>query len=387
MLTDAANYDESAVPSFALPPLDAASIDAFADALYGTTPPPPTATRIVTRRTLWQSDAVRCDLIQCEFALACDTASAQPRITADILLHAPTHAPVRSVLFGLNFDGNHATSSRIEVPLTSKWVPVRAPGVVPAQNRASELSRGCRESRWPANLVVASHCALATCYCGDFALDDADLAAHSPLVRGCGAIGAWSWGLMRMCDVLRTLFAPDVTMAVMGHSRLGKAALWAGAQHRRIDVTISNNSGCCGAALSRRRFGETLRHIKRFPHWWGAGFDRFIDNEDALPVDQHQLVALCAAGGRRVYVASASKDLWADPRGEFLAWRAAAQASPQLEMPAATCETVFGGSSGADRRFGYHLRDGEHELTPRDVAQFVAFVVGNDVQLADEAVC
>jgi hypothetical protein len=166
-------------------------------------------------------------------------------------------------------------------------------------------------------------------------------------------------------------------MAVMGHSRLGKAALWAGAQQQRIDVTISNNSGCCGAALSRRRFGETLRHIKRFPHWFGAGFDRFIDNEDALPVDQHQLLALCATGRRRVYVASASKDLWADPRGEFLAWCAGSCVRPQLlEMPAANCETVL---SGADKRFGFHLREGEHELTPSDVAQFLSFICNNNV--------
>lgn len=182
---------------------------------------------------------------------------------------------------------------------------------------------------------------------------------------------------MRMCDVLSTLFASNVILAVMGHSRLGKAALWAGAQQQRIDVTISNNSGCCGAALSRRRFGETLRHIKRFPHWFGAGFDRFIDNEDALPVDQHQLLALCATGRRRVYVASASKDLWADPRGEFLAWCAGSCVRPQLlEMPAANCETVL---SGADKRFGFHLREGEHELTPSDVAQFLSFICNNNV--------
>lgn len=359
-----ANYDERRVPTFQLPYLIDASIDAFADALYGWSPPVPTSWRIDSRRELWRNESTRCELIHCEFSL-----SANVCVDAEILLHAPLDQQPRAVLFGLNFDGNHATSPREEVPITSKWVPVRAPGVLEGVNRASELSRGFRSSRWPVEFVVAtSQCAIATCYCGDFALDDAELAKMSPLLRGCGTIGAWSWGLMRMCDVLRSLFAPQVTMAVMGHSRLGKAALWAGAQHESIDVTISNNSGCCGAALSRRRFGETLRHIKRFPHWWGPGFDRFIDNEDALPVDQHQLLALCATNRRRVYVCSASKDLWADPRGEFLAWRAASQTD--AEMPPATCETVW----SADRRFGYHLRDGEHELTRSDVERFVEFI-------------
>jgi hypothetical protein len=204
------------------------------------------------------------------------------------------------------------------------------------------------------------------------------------------SIAAWAWAASRVVDYLESDPAIDRDrIAVAGHSRMGKTALWAAATDERFAAVLSNNSGCGGAALSKRVFGESVGRINTtFPHWFCENFQRFNEREAELPVDQHMLIALIAP--RRVYVTSADEDLWADPRGEFLA---CAHADPvyQLlgvrglvsELPLPDREGSGEGSAVsmpsleqplATGRLGYHVRLGRHALTFYDWSRFLDFV-------------
>lgn len=398
------SYDESAVPAYDLPdPL------VFADGSPVATPAHWPARRaelleLFTHQMFGRLDlatpggALHAELIESDDnALGGIAIRKQLRISftdaadgpaMDLLLYLPKEAtgPV-PVFFGMNFDGNHTVHADPAIRITRSWVRNREQAGA-SDHRASEPGRGVAASRWPVEAVLARGYGLATVYYGDLDPDYDDGFANglhaltanpdgTPRAGDAGgAIAAWAWGYRLALDYFEQDGGVDAHRVVaIGHSRLGKTALWAGATDTRFAMAISNNSGCGGAALSRRRFGETVYAInERFPHWFCRHFHAYNDNESALPFDQHELIALMAP--RPVYVASAEDDRWADPHGEFLACVHASSVYELLGQPGLHTETGIMPAINTplhEGRIGYHVRTGGHDLTRYDWDRYMDF--------------
>ncbi|MGI6315869.1 MAG: acetylxylan esterase [Christensenellales bacterium] len=182
-----------------------------------------------------------------------------------------------------------------------------------------------------------------------------------------GAIRAWGWAASRMLDYLTTL--PEVNekkVAIVGHSRLGKAALWAGAMDTRFSMVISKDSGSGGAALMRGNKLETIADLNRkFPHWYAPSYADWNNREYETPFDAHTLLSLIAP--RHLYISSATNDPWADPVLEFAAESAVTPIYRLYdlaglgdgEMPPPD-KPLFG------QHMAYHIRTGGHSLTAQD---------------------
>ncbi|MCA9084489.1 MAG: acetylxylan esterase [Planctomycetaceae bacterium] len=393
------NYDETKVPSFELPDVLTTAagepvtttqqwkevrrpeiLHLFEEHVFGTLPK--NAVRLRVRERSSVNNAVNGKALRRELIVSFSDDDNGPAM--EILIYTPVHAPGPVPCFlALNFNGNHSIEADPSIHLSESWMREDAKrGNI--NHRATEATRGSAASRWPVEMIIDRGYGLATIYYGDIDPDFDDgfqngihaMLEQNPQQRPAnagGSISAWSWGLSRALDILELDAKVDGRkVAVMGHSRLGKTSLWAGATDERFAMVISNDSGCGGAALSRRCFGETVRRINTsFPHWFCRNHRQYNDNENALPVDHHMLLALMAP--RPVYVASAEEDQWADPRGEMLSLYYATPVFELFGKKGLSSDQLPPVNEPIQTDVGYHIRTGKHDVTDFDWTQYLNF--------------
>lgn len=299
----------------------------------------------------------------------------------NILMYLPKGKANAPIFLGYNFYGNHTVTSDPDVLITKAWTRNNDDFGI-SNNKATESSRGVRTNRWAIEKMLDNGFGLATIYYGEVDPDKNDFSdglhalfykegQQQPKTNEWGSISAWAFGLSRAMDYLENDI--DVSkVIVFGHSRLGKASLWAGVTDVRFSGVISNDSGCGGAALSKRQFGETVGRINTaFPHWFADSFEKYNENEETLPVDQHQLLALIAP--RPLYVASAKEDEWADPRGEFLSAHHASSVYKLYGKDGIATPKMPAVDRPIQNTVAYHMRSGGHDVTDYDWEQYIAW--------------
>ncbi len=390
------NYDEDSVPTYDLPSLlanvdDAHLLDAnywrdkrrpalkklLQDEMYGNYPDEGVQVTYITN-----SDQVVFEGLARRKEVTMSVSRAGISRDVGILIYLPVKSQKPVPLFvGLNFYGNHTIHADPGISIHENWVRNREEYGI-RNHRANYLSRGVSAHRWPVEQIVGAGFGLATIYYGDIDPDFDDgfqNGIHALLPADTdksklSSISAWAWALSKTLDYFEQDQSIDEDkVSVIGHSRLGKTSLWAGVMDERFAMVVSNDSGCGGAALSRRQFGETVHIINRsFPHWFNDRFNYYNEQVGDLPFDQHTLLALVAP--RPLYVASALQDRWADPHGEFLSAKEASKVYRLFDLEGLETQTMPGANHPlSDSSVGYHMRDGKHDITAYDWSQYLLF--------------
>ena len=378
------NYDEAKVPAYTLPELlvmrDGTKVtkpeqwparrkeilELYKDQVFGQMPAPQ-AVKVIQKPKVHQIENGTVE----QFTLR--IGSDNNFLDLPVVMFLPKSDKQVPVFLGYNFPGNHTVSA-------DPQLIINGPEPTDAKN-----ARGSAATRWPIDEILKRGYGVVTACYQDLTPDNGKsfrTGAHRLLdgenqgelgASETSAIGTWAWGLSRILDHLETDKRIDAKrLIVHGHSRLGKTSLWAGATDERFAIVISNNSGEGGAAITRRRFGETIARINTsFPHWFCGNYKQYNEQEDKLPVDAHMLIALAAP--RPVYVASAVEDTWADPRGEFLGGFHAGPVYRLLGKEALESETMPAIEKPLHTTVGYHIRNGKHDITLYDWTQYMDF--------------
>jgi hypothetical protein len=288
------------------------------------------------------------------------------------------------------------TAARLHLVL---YLPKGAAGVGRARKAAGRMRQGgvpvfvgysftpCStvegSSQWPLKEILGRGYGVAVAWYGDIEPDRADgwqtgirtrlaVALHIEPYEW-SAMGAWAWGLERMADYLVTDPLVDPRrLIVIGHSRLGKAAVWAGASDKRFALVVSNESGEGGAALGKRDYGETVAIINdKFPWWFVPAYKQYGSNTAAMPFDQYMLLGLIAP--RPLYVASAIGDQWSDPKGEFLSAHLAGSVYRLYHEDGIEQDTLPPLEHPVGTFIRYHIRNGKHDITLYDWQRYMDF--------------
>ncbi len=389
-----ANYDETKVGSFTLPdpltsnngkPVYSAKdwkqrrselLQAFASNVYGHSPQAPK--QLNYRIFENKANALNGKAVRKQITIYFSNNKNGPK--EDLLLYLPANAskPV-PVILALNFSGNHSIINDPGVKLATIWTTKTHERLT-----APESSRGSAKG-FEVEKILARGYGFATVYYGDIEPDFKGGITYGirplffqagqtePKPDDWGAIGAWSYGMSRAMDYLEKDKNVDAhRVAAMGHSRLGKTALWAGAMDERFAMVLASCPGEGGASLARRNYGETIRRlVDVFPYWFAANLAKYADNVNQLPVDAHELIALSAP--RPIYITGAEEDQWADPKGEFLACVAAGPVYRLLGAQDLGTNQMPPLNKPIMHTIGFHYRTGKHEVTSFDWGQFLAF--------------
>ena len=388
------NYDESKVSSYTLPdpltfengtrvrtakdwqPRRAEILSLFEENIFGRSPKAPSSINYKLFDT--DKNALSGKATRKQVTIYFSSRRDGPK--EDVLIYIPNSAkkPVPMIL-SLNFSGNQAVIDDPGVKLATVWNRTTH-----QPETAKQDARGTDKNFEVENVLDRSY-GFATIYYQDIEPDFDGGISHGirplfyesgqtqPAPDDWGAIGAWSYGLSRAMDYLeKDKDVDSKRVAVMGHSRLGKTVLWAGAQDQRFAMVLASCPGEGGASLARRNYGETIRNLTdRFPFWFAANLKKYADNPGRLPVDMHELIALSAP--RPVYVTGAENDKWADPKGEFLALVAAGPVYQLLGASGLGADQMPALNQPIQHTLAFHYRTGVHEVTYFDWEQFLNF--------------
>ena len=302
----------------------------------------------------------------------------------DMLIYIPNKAkhPVPAIV-GINFVGNQAINSDPGIKLTEAWTENSKMFPCAVNGRATDACRGVNASQWPVDSILDAGYALVTMYREEIASDRKEdmfkTGVHVlyPELQNrddnFSTMAAWAWAMSRAVDYLETDKDIDKKEIIaFGFSRLGKAALWAGATDTRFALVLSNESGAGGGKQFRRGIGENIRRLNTvFPHWYAKSFRKYMDKDSTLPFDQHFVLALIAP--RPVYLGTAQGDKNSDPEGEFETAKASngvykflgTNGFPFNTFPALN-EPLYG-------QIGFHIRPGGHDVKNFDWKQYLNF--------------